>query len=289
MYWFLKIDPSKGDKENILVLTDAFTKFSQAFVTNKQKALSVAKILVNKWFYIYGILIHIHSNKGLHFENSIISHLYSMYNIKQSTTTPYDLNENSICERFNHTLLGLLQTLLKEQKANWPLHIPSLVFTYNAMPHSITGFRLMFGHNAPTVCYAWLGLAHYNGQASTNKCAWLNEQYELLMSENRWTLKHIRQSAKKSQAGASGKTLYIPIGNLVLLTDHPEGQNKIQDNYKSELFVIVAHHKDPNVYIIQSLNKKWPQRIVNRWQLFDLKKSQEDQITADSSMKGPKY
>ena len=31
---FLKVDPSKGGKENILVLTDAFTKFSHAFVTN---------------------------------------------------------------------------------------------------------------------------------------------------------------------------------------------------------------------------------------------------------------
>ena len=44
--------------------------------------------------------------------------------------------------------------------------------------------------------------------------------------------------------------------NLVLLRDHPEGQNKIQDNWKSELFVVVDHHKDPNVYIIESLNKR---------------------------------
>ena len=59
---FLKVDPSRGGKENILVLTDAFTKFSQAFVTNNQKALTISKILVNKWFYVYGILAHIHSN-----------------------------------------------------------------------------------------------------------------------------------------------------------------------------------------------------------------------------------
>ena len=34
---FTKVDPSKSGKENILVLTDAFTKFSQAFVTPNQK------------------------------------------------------------------------------------------------------------------------------------------------------------------------------------------------------------------------------------------------------------
>ena len=36
---FLKVDPSRDGKENILVLTDAFTKFSQAFVTTNQKAI----------------------------------------------------------------------------------------------------------------------------------------------------------------------------------------------------------------------------------------------------------
>ena len=61
---FLKVDPSRDSEENILVLTDAFTKFSQAFITNNQKALTITKILVEKWFYVYGILAHIHSNKG---------------------------------------------------------------------------------------------------------------------------------------------------------------------------------------------------------------------------------
>ena len=52
---FTKVDPSKSSKENILVLTDAFTKFSQVLVTLNQKALTVANILVDKWFYVYGI------------------------------------------------------------------------------------------------------------------------------------------------------------------------------------------------------------------------------------------
>ena len=119
---FLKVDPSRDGKENILVLTDAFTKLSQAFITNNQ---TLAKILVEKWFYVYGIPAHIHSDKGQSFENAIISKLYSMYNIKQSRTMSHNLCGNSICERFNHTLLGLLQSLPKEQKSCWPLHAPS--------------------------------------------------------------------------------------------------------------------------------------------------------------------
>ena len=68
----------------------------------------------------------------------------------------------------------------------------------------------------------------------------------------------------KSQNTAGGKTLHIPIGNLVMLRDHPKGQNIFQDKYRSELFLVVAHHMDPNVFIIQSISKKKPKRTVNR-------------------------
>ena len=114
---FTKVEPSKDSKENILVLTDAFTKFSQAFVTPNQKAITVAKILMDKWFYTYGIPACIHSNKGHSFDNETMSHLYAMYGVEHSTTMPYNLHGNAPTERLNHTLIGLLKSLPKEQLA----------------------------------------------------------------------------------------------------------------------------------------------------------------------------
>ena len=99
---------------------------------------------------------HIHSDKGWSFGNDIISHLYSMHNIKHLTTHMGIL----YVKDFNYILLDLIRLYQKEQKANWPLHVPSLVLTYNPMPHSITGYQpyeLMFGCKAPTVCDTWLG------------------------------------------------------------------------------------------------------------------------------------
>ena len=127
---FTKVDPLKDSKENILVLTDAFTKFSMVFVTLNQKAITIAKILVNRWFYVYDIPARIHSDKGHSLDNEIMSHLYVMYRVEQSTTMPYNPCGNAPTERLNHTLIGLLKSLPKEQKSNWPLHLPSLVFAY---------------------------------------------------------------------------------------------------------------------------------------------------------------
>ena len=93
--------------------------------------------------------------------------------------------------RFNCTMIGLLTSLSKEQKDNWPLHLPSLVFAYNAMRHSTTRYQpyeLMFGHKAPTICDAWLRLAEYDDKFLQSKCEWVNQQHELILAANRWAL-----------------------------------------------------------------------------------------------------
>ena len=138
---FMKVNISKGGKENILVLTDAFSKYSQAFMMSNQKSLTVAKLLVERWFSVLGIPSCIHSNQGRSFDNEVMSHLFNLYGIRQSTMTPYNPGGNSQCKRFNRTLFGLMHSLDQEQKPNWPIYLPSLVYAYNATPHSTTGFQ----------------------------------------------------------------------------------------------------------------------------------------------------
>ena len=53
---FTKIDPSKLGKEK-------FTKFSLAICTLNQTAKTVAKLLVEKWFHVYGVLSCIHNEQ----------------------------------------------------------------------------------------------------------------------------------------------------------------------------------------------------------------------------------
>ena len=161
---FTKANIAKGGKENILVLTDAFSKYSQVFVTNNQKSLTMAKILVEKWFSVFGIPARIHSDQGRSFDNEIISSLCKMYGIRQSTTMPYNPHGNSQCEHFNQTLFSFMRTLDQEQKPNQPVYLPSLDFAYNATPHSTTGYQPyepMFCRKAPTPCDNWLGLKNY--------------------------------------------------------------------------------------------------------------------------------
>ena len=68
---------------------DAFSKFTDAVVTLNQKVQTVAKVLVDRWFYAYCIPTQIHSDKGQSFENVVIHYLCKMYGVQQMTTTLY--------------------------------------------------------------------------------------------------------------------------------------------------------------------------------------------------------
>ena len=198
---FTKINPSKTGKENVLVITDAFTKFSLAVCTPNQTAKTVAKILVEKWFHVYGVPSRIHSDQGRCFDSNIIKALCKMYGVEQSFTSPYNPCGNAFCERFNGTLFGLLKTLKSEEKADWPSHFPALVFAYNATPHASTGYQpyqLMFGCRALAPCDNWLGLRAYNDDKSITRIDWVDQQLEQLLHANKRAQKNIKATNAKN-------------------------------------------------------------------------------------------
>ena len=69
----------------------------------------------------------------------------------------------------------------------------------------------------------------------------------------------------------------------MLLWDDPEEWNKIQDNFKSEQFVIIGFHSDPNVYSIRPVNGG-QLRKVNRQQLQDLRLHQTNNSGTPSQL-----
>ena len=56
-----------------------------------------------------------------------------------------------MCEQFNHTLISMLGTLAKEEKAAWSKYVTHMVNIYNISDNSLTRFspfELMFGRKS---------------------------------------------------------------------------------------------------------------------------------------------
>lgn len=84
---FTLLEPASDGRENVLVITDVFTKFTQAFPSRDQKAETTAKVLLKEWFMKYGVPEHLHSDQGRNFESEVIAELCKMYGVKKTRTT----------------------------------------------------------------------------------------------------------------------------------------------------------------------------------------------------------
>ena len=74
---YTKLDKSINGKENVLVITDAYSKFTVAVVTKDQTANAVVKTLISQWFNKYALSERIHSDQGKNFLSSIVEKLVS--------------------------------------------------------------------------------------------------------------------------------------------------------------------------------------------------------------------
>uniref|UniRef100_A0A8C7WVL3 Gypsy retrotransposon integrase-like protein 1 n=1 Tax=Oryzias sinensis TaxID=183150 RepID=A0A8C7WVL3_9TELE len=141
---FLQIEPDRRGIANVLVITDHFTRYAQAFPTKNQKASTVAKVLWDEYFLHYGLPARIHSDQGRDFESRLIKELLSMLGVRKSHTSPYHPQGDAQPERFNRTLLSMLGTLEGEKKHNWSQQISKLVHAYNCTKNEATGYSLLF-------------------------------------------------------------------------------------------------------------------------------------------------
>ena len=113
---FLSIEPSKGNIENVLVITDHFTRYAQAYPSKTQTAQATAKMLLENFIRDYGFPEKFLSDQGRNFESELISELCELAKVEKVHTTPYHPMTNGQCERFNSTLCNMLGTLPEKQK-----------------------------------------------------------------------------------------------------------------------------------------------------------------------------
>ena len=116
---FLRIGGKEDKNANILVITDHFTRYAQAYVTGSQQAMTAAKVFMDKFVTNYGFPQKILTNQAKAFNGKLYEALCKEAWIRKMRTTPYHPQMNGQCERFNRTLMTMLGALPENNKVNW--------------------------------------------------------------------------------------------------------------------------------------------------------------------------
>ncbi|PIK46153.1 Retrovirus-related Pol polyprotein from transposon [Apostichopus japonicus] len=147
----LPITP-KGNRY-ILVIADYFSKWVEVAAIPNQEAVTIAKILIERFICRFGIPDEIHSDQGRQFESKVFQKTCELLRIRKTRTTPYHPQSDGMVERFNRTLETMLSMVVAPNQKDWDTWLPYASLAYNTAVHESTGFspaELMFGRAVRT-------------------------------------------------------------------------------------------------------------------------------------------
>ena len=253
---FLGLERSKGGFENILVITDHFTRFSQAIPCKNQTATTTSKALYENFFLHYGFPEKLHSDQGRNFESKVLKELCKVVGIKKTRTTPYHPMGNGSAERFNKTLIKMLSTLENDQKADWKSHVAPLVQAYNATKSEATGYAphyLMFGWNPRLPIDCFLGVDPGNEKDQTHS-GYASKLQKRLETAHRIAADEARKVKRKNKEryDAKVKEVKLEVGDRVLVRNVGlKGKNKLADKWDEEIYRVVSQRPGLPVYKVK--------------------------------------
>ena len=242
---YLSLEPSKGNIENVLVITDHFTRYTLAYPSKTQTAQATARILWDNFICHYGFPEKFISDQGRNFESDLIKELCKIAGVKKVYTTPYHPQGNGQCERFNSTLCNMLGTLSEEEKSDWKSYLGCMTHAYNCTKHASTTYSpyyLMFGRHPRLPIDVEFGLNKPNCGDNSSKSRYIQKLRRRLNYAFQKASKYSDQQASKYKKSydksAKGPQLHENDLVLVKIVAH-KGRHKLQDRWEPEEYVVI--------------------------------------------------
>ena len=245
---------------NVMVVTDHFTRFAQAYITKDQSAVESAGAVFTHC-NLFGIPARILTDQGKNFESKLMQELCKQMGVKKIRTSPGHPQCNGQAERFNRTLYQMIQKLEPHQKEEWDQWLPRLVHAYNCTRNSATGyspFFLFFGRRPrlemdrvfptrPNIGGGKDSPGHHIGYVDklrrmmdwTNRIASRTEEREMK--------RHKRLYDKRVRA-----ILLRPGDKVLVKVEPPRGKYKLLTRWEDHTYTVVSQvSQDMPVYRVQ--------------------------------------
>ena len=123
----------------IIVFSDYYTRWPEAFALPSVEAPRLAELIVNEIVARHGAPRTLLSDRGPNFLASIVKEVSKIMNIRRTHTTAYHPQTDGLVERFNGTLAEGLSMYVSTHQKDWDRHLPMILFAYRVSPSATTG------------------------------------------------------------------------------------------------------------------------------------------------------
>ncbi len=142
----------KSNKGNtwILVVTDAFTKFTKISALPNKNALTVSDAIFKTWISNFGPMTTLITDNGKEFANQLNKELCKLLNIKKKFTSSMHPQANAAAESFNKWIIHYMKATNLENEEDWDDLLAPLMMAYNTAVHDSSNMSphfLTFGMN----------------------------------------------------------------------------------------------------------------------------------------------
>ena len=265
----------KGNKF-VLVITDLYSKWTEAFGVPDQEAKTIANVFLNEFVCRFGTPLQILSDQGRNFESQLFQELCKLLKIDKIRTSPLHPQSNGVVERFNRTLGNMLAMFCENQQRSWDEHLPKVMMAYRSAINSTTNYtpnQIVLGRNIVLPLQAFTVHPSKEGVSIDQYVANLQQLITQIHEDVRINLKKAANYRKKQYDVHAVKKQFVE-GQLIWLYD-PIRKLGVCQKFVSKWkgpFLVTKRIDDLN-YFIKKSAKQLP-KIVHVDRLMPYKGNQ---------------
>ena len=155
----MDLPKTEAGNKHVIVFQDFLSKWPLVFPVPDQKAIRLARLLVNEVVPMFGVPEALLSDRGANLLSHLMEDVCKLLGIRKLNTTAYHPQCDGMVERFNRTLKTILRKHAARFGAQWDRYLPGVLWAYRNTPHDATGEKpsfLLLGHDCRTpteACY----------------------------------------------------------------------------------------------------------------------------------------
>ena len=242
--WFVWAYPTSLHRNrNILVLTDVFSRWVEAYPLPDQTAESTAVCLADRTTP-YGSPLLLYSDRGTSFLNAIIAAFCRIWHIQQHFTSAHHPQANGLVERFNATLCDMLRAYSVDTGQLWDETMNAVLFAYRTSFHlgiNTSPDLLVYGQSLRVPLYVELyRYLRENDICHIDPSFIFSHAQALYRARNQARLfMHKYKAQYESQYNARHRTAVFNVGDIVWLQT-PHRHDKLSPKWSGPFRIYIS-------------------------------------------------